>query len=440
MDIRIEDISSTRKQAVFNFDQQELEALENQALTLVGQQRAGSLHGFRPGKAPKELIRQRFSGEVLETLKENALRKAYQSLEERKDLVLYGIAQVDTDSFDVKAPGILKVVFDVEPQVSLPDYKTLRFEEAPIAVAPQEVEEAVQRLMRQHSSFERVERPAQKSDYVKCSYTATFEGKPAKEAFKVNPIYTHQENTWEEVDPEAPIGVPALLKALVGLKAKDTFVVTQTFSDVFEVEALRGKTFEYTGAVNEVREHKPPALDASFFKKVEADSLEDLKEQLSKNIGIRKTQQAQQDRRSQVVDFLEKSKDFPLPQLAIDNEIEGCFSEIAHKRMRNGSDEDAIEAEKETIFKEAQALSTQRIKLNFLLAAIAKAEKIDLNDMDLQRAAYHEATSRRMQMKDFVTYVKKTPGALSRLKQNTLINKTLDFLAKPAIVQGNKPN
>lgn len=435
MDIRIEDISSTRKQAVFHFEPEELKTLELKSIDLTGQSRWRELKGFRKGKAPRELVRQRFSQEVEERMREQALKKSYEALNSKEGVSLYGIAKVDTEGLGLEASGILKVVFDVEPEIQTPDYKGLVFKEEAMEVSQQELDEAVQRMIRQHSEFVPVERAASKGDYVKCSYKGTFEGKPAQESFQVNPIYTHQQNTWEEVDPDQPIGVPELLKALVGMQKGDTATLKQAYAKNFEVEALRGKTLEYEVTVHEVREHKPPAMDEAFFKKIEVASLEDLRAQLKKGIEQRKTQQAHQARRTQVLDFLAQSKNFSLPQLAVEDEIEGCFSRIAHERMRNGANEEAIEAQKETIFKEAQQEAARLVKINFLLGDIAKAEKIEVTQEDLQRAAYEESVARRMEIKDFVSYIQKTPRALNRLKQNALLNKTLDFLANPAIVE-----
>ncbi len=433
MDITIEAVSDTRKRGIFTFSSEELSAMERSSLDALGKHFWRDIKGFRKGKAPKELIKQRFPKEFQEQMEGTAFKKALEALKLRTDFHFFDSVDSKFQNLALGSPGV--ITFDVFPKVTIPDYKSLTFEMPSLEVSEHEEQQALERLLRQHSTFEQVLRPAKASDYVKCSYTSTFEGQPAQSVFQVAPLYTHQSNTWEEVYLEEPVGVPGLMEALEGMQAEEVKTFTYTFADSFEEEALRGKALTYTVKVHEIRERKSPSLDAAFLKKIGVASLEALKAQIREDLMGIKYRDGKMERAAEVIRFLTTAPDFPLPQLAVERTLQETFERTIHKRMREGEDKETLEAQKETLYKDSHRRACEELKVQLLLNAIAKAEGIQVTQQDLEDAFKREVSRSRIPPQELLKMLTKTPGAMQELKGDTLINKTLDFLANPAIVE-----
>lgn len=436
MNVTINDISETRKDVVVTISGDEVAQEESRILKSFIKQ--AKVPGFRPGKAPEARVRQLYAKQLKEELRGALMRSAYDEVVGKDDLDVHNIVEFPEPGDFLAGQEIsLDLTIDVNPQFDLPEYKGIAIEAPQTEVEDSEIEETIDRIRRQRADFEVVERAAEAKDYVKLTYTGTIDGEPIAEQLKDQPrlqAWGAVKDGWEEAgtDEAKEFGVPAVIDALVGMKAGDTKTVEQTLADDFAIEDLRGKTVSYEIEVAEVRERKLPEIDEDFLKSVRAESLEDFKAQIMDELEARKKREAEDKQREQIMKFLDESLDIPLPDSAVEAETQNAMGRIISQNMQMGIAEEEFEKNKEAIFAGASQAARRDVKLQIILNRIAQAEEINIDNEDLTRAVYGMAMQQQRKPEELAKEFRKDRSRLIQLQRQILFSKTLDFLLKEA--------
>ncbi len=432
MTYTIETVSPTRKTLVVTVPATEI-AVEEQAI--LGEF-AGSvrLPGFRPGKAPADMVKRRFAKEIGEELQRKVASHAYEHAVKESKLEVFAAVGVDADPVVSGKDAVLKITVDVQPDFAIPEYKGLPITIPPSEVSDADVEEAITELRMQRAEYLVVERPAAAGDYVRLNYTGTLDGKPIAEIAPDRTIYGTQHGTWEEAGSTAAPGVRAVIDGIIGMKAGEKKDVTQAFPADFEVPALAGQTATYALDVLEVREKKPAAIDDAFLKSLQCENLDQLHERVRDDLKSRAEQESLGSSREQVVKALTAAVDFPLPESAIENETQSLLRDFMERQMRAGATEDDFEKRKDELFTGARQAANGRVKLLLILLKIAEKEAIKVDNDDLNRRIMQEAMMTRQRPEQIVKRLQEDRTLLGHLQRAILHAKTLDFIVAQAKV------
>lgn len=434
MKVTVEDVNDTRKKVHVSIAGDEI-AAEEKALLKQFMKNA-KLPGFRPGKAPENLIKGKFKNEIKGELNRKLTSAAYEQGVKESGLDVYAVVEMDgADSIDSNDPGAeLSFTFDIRPTFDLPEYKGVALTVPKTDVTEDEFKQTKDYILNQRAEYNICEKAAEKGDYVKVSY----EGKIGEERIaEIAPdakIYGTQTNTWEQAgDVDSP-GVKAVVEALVGMSAGDKKDVEETFADDFSVEALQGKTATYTIEVHEVREKKLPELDEAFLKSFQVETVEQWENRIKEDIRNQKTRHIDGQKRQQLIDHLMGLIEMPLPQSAVENERQAVLSQHVQQSMQQGATEEQLEEHKESLFEQAGQAAVNRVKTQLILGKIAQAEKISVETEDMQRAIMNQAMQTRTAPDEIVKRLQKDQEQLRELQRAVLFQKTLDFLIDAANV------
>ncbi|KAF0094123.1 MAG: trigger factor [Puniceicoccaceae bacterium 5H] len=444
MNVSVTDLSATRKELLVSVTGEEISAEEQRLIQEF--KKHAKLPGFRPGKAPDNIVRMRLRKQLQEELNRQMLQKVYQEgVVENDDFDVYTVVEMDHQE-DFK-PGVeanVDVTIDITPQFELPDYVGLETSRPSTEVPDEEIEQTINNIRRQRADFEKVERAANEGDYVQVSYTATFEGKPLKEQVEdsaaVRP-FLDVEKTWEEAGTEEAreYGVPAIVDGLVGMAAGDEKEVEQTYADDFRVEALQGKTVQYKVTVHEVRERILPEIDEDFLKSLRVESEEELKDQILQQLETRKQQQALQSQREQILDKLDEAVSFDLPESGVEREKQQVLTRVLQQNAQQGISAEEFESNREELETEAREVAERDVKLQIVLVKIAEKEEIKVEDEDMSQAIYSVAMQQRRDPQEIITELRSDRNRVITLQRQILFSKTLDFLLEKAKVTDNQP-
>ena len=436
MDLTINDINETRKDVIVSIPGEEVTQEEARILKTFSKQ--AKVPGFRPGKAPEARIRQMYGRQLNEELKNALMRKAYEKVVKHEDLDVYTVIDFPEPADIPSGQDInFDLTVDVNPTFDLPDYKGIETEMPPTEVEDKEIDDTIERIRRQRADFVVVEREAAEGDYVKVTYTGTHNGEPVADILKDEPrlqAWGAVSGGWEEAGTEEAkqFGVPAIIDALVGMKAGDTKVVEQVIPEDFGVESLRGETVTYELQVDEVRERKLPEIDEEFLKSVRSETLEDFKAQIMDELEAQKKREAADAQREQILKFLGEAVDFPLPESAVEAETQNAMGRIISQNMQQGVPEEEFEKHKEQIFAGASQSARRDVKLQIILNRIAREEGITVENEDLSRAVYSMAMQQRQRPEDLAKELRKDRNRAIQLQRQILFSKTLDLLVKEA--------
>ena len=187
MKIELKDAGDARKVATITFEAEEVAEKEKKVCKDFANQ--ANIPGFRKGKVPPNVIRSRFGKQMNEELKRQVSTDAYEAVLERDDLRVHSILKVDAGEVDSGNAVTVEVTVDVEADFELPDYESYELSIHKTDVSDEEVEKELTNLCEQRASYEIVERPVEKGDYVKCSYEGSIDGKPVSEVVPEKPMY-----------------------------------------------------------------------------------------------------------------------------------------------------------------------------------------------------------------------------------------------------------
>ncbi len=387
-------------------------------------QKLARLPGFRVGKVPASVIRQRFADdirhEVIDTLLPRSVRQEAEKL---------GVTPVSTprvSDVDLKPgePLRFKASFEVLPAIEVSGYQELRAEKPEITVTDEEVEQSLTNIREQHATFTAVEdRPLQDGDYAQ----ASFRGTPQEAGAK--PVNVD--------DVLVEIGGASTVRDfsdnLRGARPGDERSFDVTYPADFSDQRLAGKTLSYTVQVKGIKSKQLPEVNDAFAKELGSfESLETLRQHIRDSLARDKQHTAEREAKEKLVDELVRRNDFPVPEALVERQIdvrlERGLRALAAQGMRA---EDMKRMDFGRLRAGQRDSAVREVKASLLLDKIAEAEHIEVGDEEVDRELEALATQSRQPLEAVRARLTRE-GALDRIRNRIRSEKTLDFLYRQA--------
>ncbi|MGY8694867.1 MAG: trigger factor, partial [Verrucomicrobiia bacterium] len=273
----LQDVTDTRKTLAVTLEANEVEAEEKSLLDQFS--KMAKIPGFRPGKAPLSIVRQKHAKDIAGELKQRVMAKAYQDGSKEAKVELVNV--IDVQESEIVAGQDITVTFtiDVRPEFTVENFKGLELQGLSEAIEDKDIDEAIDGIRKEKAEFSPVEREAAEGDYVKFSHEGSIDGAPISEIVADKPVYAKMPQTWEEIGSDQGL-IPGLGDQLQGLKTGDKSDLEVEFPADFTVEELQGKKAVYSVEILEVRERKLPEMDDAFFEAQQVKTLDELKERV----------------------------------------------------------------------------------------------------------------------------------------------------------------
>ncbi|MFI5205471.1 MAG: trigger factor, partial [Candidatus Paceibacterales bacterium] len=339
------------------------------------------LPGFRQGKTPVDLIKKRFSQDLLDTLKNEIIDLTYQHLVKHSGIKLYEVLKIDVPSLSTEPPRpcLVLITAEVRPTFDLPDYKGIPISLPKTSVTDEKIQATLEHIRNQHATFHPVERPAQKGDHVKVSYEGTTGNQKIEQLLPGKSMYGTQNNTWEEAGANVTwdTGIKAIVDGLIGMKAGDQKTVTTNFPADFPEPALASKSATYELNVHEVNEKTLPELDANLLKDLGVETLDQLKENIQKRLLEHQQQATHNLLRQKISEYLNSKTQLALPETAVQKEVNFMASKYAEQLLKQGLPKSKLESMYYHLATNFRQFAEAHAKIGFILEAIAEKEKIE---------------------------------------------------------------
>jgi trigger factor len=398
--------------------------------------REANLPGFRPGKAPKEMVLRKYEKDIQEETKRKLISEAYRKAVEEQKLDVLGQPDIEEIQFSRGQPLQFAATIETAPEFELPEYKGLPIKREMQSVTDADVERALTLLRERQVGYTKVERPVQSGDIAVVNYTGTCEGKPITELAPTAKGLTEQKHFWVEVTPHSFI--PGFGDQLIGAKAGDKRTVAVDFAADFVTPQLAGKKGSYEVEVVEVKEKTLPALDDALAKAYGAESLEKLQAGVRRD--LENELKFKQDRtlRNELIGALLNRVTFDLPETAVAQETRNVVYDLVQENTKRGVPREAIEQQKEQIFSAATRNAKERVKVQFLLRKIAEKEDIKVSQEEIAQRVHHLAGLYQMPADKFLRDLQKRNG-LIEIYDQIMNEKVIEFLQQNAKIEDVPP-
>ena len=426
----VQDINPTRKTIAVSVTSEEI--TKQEAKLIKDFQRQAKIPGFRPGKAPENMVRSRFAKDIQQELKQRVISQAHQEGVADADFEVFTIVELEEGEITSGQDAVITFTVDVIPEFNLPAYEGLKVSAEPTDASDEEVTKMLDQILSQRAEFNVAEKAAEKGDYVQCGYVGKIGDELVADLVPDATMYGSQKTTWEEAGSEDAPGVRAIIDGLVGMKAGDTKEVTMEFPEDFKPEALAGKTAVYSLEAKEVREKVMPEMDEAFFKSLQVKDEAELRERIAENISNQKKQQNANAERQQITEELLKAVDFPIPESGVERETESVLRDFMRRNMQQGVSAEEFEKHKESLHEGASKAAHDRLKSRLILTKIAEKEKIKVENEDFSRMIMMEAQQSGQNPEKVVKELRKDQSRINDMRREIILGKTMDWLLEKA--------
>ena len=374
------------------------------------------LPGFRPGKIPPAVIKQRLRGEVLSDVAESIVNKVV--FEELTGRGLRPLAppKVQDLKIDENRPMTFRAVFETLPIVELPEYKGLPATRRRAEVTEEQVNAELDRLREENARFDPVEgRPTRRGDFVVADMAwRPHGGKGGRD-----------ENALTEVG--ASDNHEDLNKTLEGIWAGTTREVEITYPQDFGAKSVAGETVRYVIHVKAIKEKVVPAADDEFAKDLAFDSLEALRADIAARLRAADERRVDRELKSGLIAELVKRSSFEVPEVLVERQMSARTEQAARGLALQGIDPAQVRVNWRDYRETQREESVAAAKAGILLDEIARREGIEAEDTEVD-AELERIAQRMKQPREKVRVMMEKENELGGLRLRIREEKTLDLL------------
>jgi trigger factor len=385
--------------------------------------------GFRPGKAPRRLIEQRFGdGVIAQQALEASLSDYYAEALQSEEIVPVGQPEVDVESFTEAEGCTFTATVEVRPDVELPDHTGISVSFPQWDVDDARIDEQLEQMRERFAEVEVVERPAKTGDLVTIDLAVAIDGTELESARVEDALY--------EI---GSAGVtPKLDEQAVGKAAGDEFTYEDPLPEGYPEHGGEDATFTVT--VKDVREKQLPDLDDDFATTAsEFDSIQELRKDIRDALLKRSIVQAQHDLRGSILEAYLAGVEVPLPQTMVDADAEQRLHQLQHQAERFGADvEQLLELEgttREEFESNAREQAEGTVKAQLVLDQLASKLEVPVESADIDREIVRHAQTNEMPPQEIARIIQQQ-GSLPALLGDIMRRKAIDAIVAAAEVDG----
>jgi trigger factor len=418
----------------------QLEASKRKAAKQIA--RRIKVPGFRPGKAPYQVIQRQVGDEaLLEESIEILVNDVYPQVIEDAEIDPYGPGNLENViSLD---PVTLEFIVPLMPEVEVADYHAIRLPYDPPEITDTEVESVEQDFRQRQAVEETAERAAEVGDhvYVRLSAKRFDEEERSEEPALIEERSTSMliPDAESDTSNEWPFG--GFSRELIGMSVNDEKTLVYTYPDDSPYETLRGVNAEFSILVEDVKARILPELDDDFAKSLgEYEDLAALEKDIRESLEERSLEAYNSQYDDDVIDQIVEGSTIKYPPQMKENEIDNVVQQLERRLANQGLDMDIYlktrEMDQQGLRDEAEPVAETRVKRSLVLLEIARQEEIDVSETELQEETTRTLESITQFMSDSDRKQFDSPQALMNITGNIYaemrMNRTIEYLRSVA--------
>ncbi|MCT4634850.1 MAG: trigger factor [Rickettsiales bacterium] len=392
-----------------------LNAIKDFKLRFVAKSK--NLKGFRPGKAPLNVIWNQHQGEILNEMANDLINETTQGIVNELNVDLVTSPKIDLKHFDLEKGLEFEVTLHLSPEFDLPEVKDISLEKLTYEIKDSDIKDRVKTLLDRHKTYVKAKDTYKAANGDKV--VIDFEGKIDNVVF---PGGTAKGHTLE-------LGTKSFIDnfedQLLKHKAGDEVLVTVTFPKDYHQKDFAGKKAEFSVTIHEVLQAKTCDNEEEFAKDVGFASVDEMNAKVKEALTKECNEKNHVQMKIALFDKLDKICNFTLPQMMVDQEFSQLWKNVEGMIERKETDK----TEKE-LKEEYQKLAKRRVKLGLLLSAMAKKYDVKVEQNDLVEAVRGQAMGNPAAAQQIIKYYTENKDAVESLKGPIIEEKVVQNIFK----------
>ncbi|MDR1417688.1 MAG: trigger factor [Endomicrobium sp.] len=394
-------------------------------------QKYAKIDGFRQGKVPMSIVKQKFLNQAKDKAIENIVRQTVLNALNKENFIPIDYPIVD--EFDYNLGQVLKYRFSAQchPKVELKEYKGIPIKKEIFNITEANLTQSLDLLRERNARLiESSSNEVKKDSFVNVDYDA-FDSEGT-----LLPEITAKGHM---LDLSAESTLKGFKEALIDVKIGEEKDAKIEYPADYPNKTLAGKTISFKVKVTEIKEKQPPELNDDFAKDMGVENLEDLKNKVKENMEAQEKRRQDVNVEKQIMDYLLEKNIFDVPFLLVTEQKNMLIDRMKSYMQKQGAPKDYIEQQvelgDEKFLKEAQ----NNVRLSYILNEISKTENLAVTDAEIEVEKNKMKTSNQGRESDVDKYfIEKKENIMISLKEQKLFNFLIEN-AKIDIEQKDMP-
>ena len=416
MQVSVESTSALERRMTVGVPAERIETEVNKRLQQTASR--AKVPGFRPGKVPMSVIRQRYEDSARQEALGDLIQATYYEAIVAQKLNPAGAPAVEPKVFEKGKDLEYVATFEVFPDIQLAGFEGLTIERQQAEVQDSDVDNMLEILRKQNTRFEAVERAAENGDQLNIDFVGKIDGEAfAGGSAKGTPLVLGSGRM-----------IPGFEEALVGVKAGEERVINPAFPADYQNLDLAGKTAEFTITVNSVSAPQLPELNDEFFALfgIKEGGIDGFRAEVRKNMERELRQAIKSKVKNQVMEGLLAANPVEVPKALIANEVNRLRVQ-AVQQFGGNIKPDQLPAE---LFEEQ---AKRRVVLGLIVAEVVKKTELK-PDENRVRELIEEMASAYQEPQQVVAWYLKNEQQLNEVRSVVLEEQVVDTVLQQAKV------
>ena len=387
----------------------------------AGITKAANIPGFRPGKAPLDMIKKRYAKEAEKDVVDRVIPDAYKKALDEHKIEPIGFPEISDLILEQGKALTFKAKVDTRPKFKLKDYKGIQVEKKKAQVKDEDIDKALENLREYSAKYIAVEdRPLNWDDYAVSDLECFVDGKEA---------HKKRENLWLYLDKESLLS--GLMEKMVGMNKGDERDVEIALPEKYPDKAIAGKQARYHVKVKEIKVRSLPAIDDGLAKDLGKDNLQALRKEVAEELEKKMKMDSEIAAENQLLNKLIDENNFAVPPTLVGKQIRMMTENAKAKLTEKGFKKEELDKKDKEFVGRFKDDAARQVRLLFILDTIARGEGIDADEKDLQnayKAISLQSGKKEEEVKDYYEKQNLVDNLLERVREE----KTIEFLLKNA--------
>jgi trigger factor len=422
MKVELTDINPIRKKLAVVVDAATVDAVIKSTFDSIKSE--AEVEGFRKGKVPEDIIKQRYGVRVMDDVASKLVQDSYPDAVVKNELKPTGKPEIDVQNLKEGEDFNYTAFIDVVPTLDLTGYKELKLKGINVSVDDAEVDDSLEKIREGRGEFVEVDRAAKDDDMVTVDFEPRIKGV----------LVTGGSMKGYTFKIEGAARFPEFEEIVVGLKVGESGCFDKSFPMGYHDKNLEGKVAEFKVTLRSVKERSMPELNDAFAKGIGCGDVTGLKVKVKEQILKSKVRNERDRLKGEAMDLILESNPFDVPDTLIDryyNQITGSVLEGVRRGMANPRD---VNLSSDEFKMRYHKMALNKAKGDIVLDVVADVEKVKVTEAEIGEAIRDLATSRG-QSPDDVNSMLEKEGAMEVLVDGLMKEKAFDVILDAASIE-----
>jgi trigger factor len=431
MQVTVEDVNSVKKILHIEIPENVVTGEMDKAYREL--KKTAKIKGFRPGKAPRNILERHFSKDVNADVASRLIQKSFLDALQETDLNIIGDPKIEPPDFKGNAAYNYDATVEIKPQIGEIDFKGLSLKRSTYNITDEEIGaqlKLIQKNMAQKSPIQE-DRPSQAGDFLVIDYEGLKDGQPFEETEKTDNFIMK-------------LGDHTIIKefddALTNLNAGESTEFEVTFPSDYFNEKMADQTIQFKVSLKEIREEVLPELNDEFAKSLgQFESMNELRTRIKENLTNGYDKRVEQELNEQVFQALIDQTDFELPDTLVEHELRNIITEAQRAFTSQGKSFEEAGITEEGLSEKYRGTAEKQVRRYLILNKIVDQEKLTLSDDELKSGFQEMAATVNQPAEQIKSYYDQNKESLEFFKHALLEKKAIKLIISSSEIEDVDP-